>query len=245
MPDRAPLPTDPAALPPTEAPTLAALEPLLGAAGLPPLADAERAAIAAHLRLLDAWNPSINLTRIVGPAERAQRHLLDSLVALPLIERLLPPDGGRIGDLGAGGGFPGVPVAARLLGHRDTATLDLIEATQKKARFLEAVAAASGLAPRLRVRAARAESLARPGGPRYDVVTARAVAPLAELARLALPLLAPGGWLAAWKRAGEGWEAELATATSLLGAGRIRIEPIAAPGLEGGLIALVGPATRV
>ena len=72
-PERTPLPTDARALPATEAETLAALAPLLAAAQLPALSAAESAVVGTHLRLLDAWNPSINLTRIDGAERRARR----------------------------------------------------------------------------------------------------------------------------------------------------------------------------
>jgi len=246
-PHRAPLPTDPQALPPTEVGTLAALIPMLVAAGLPQLSSEEIAVIGVHLRLLDAWNPSINLTRITGEKERAAHHLLDALVAVPLLTRLAARANGngvRIADLGSGGGFPGVPAAARILASHPMATMDLIEATLKKARFLEVVVAATELAPQLSVRAERAELLARPGGPRYDLILSRAVAPLAELTRLATPLLAPGGMLIAWKRDGASWPAELATATSLIGAAAIRVERVSAPALAGSLLVVVDPAAR-
>lgn len=246
--ERAALPSDPSLLPPTERETLAALEPLLVAAGLPTLEAFESAVIAAHLRLLDAWNPAINLTRIVEPNERAVRHLLDALVAVPLVEQLLDTSGEapqRIADLGSGGGFPGVTLAARLLPRRPELRIDLIDATAKKARFLETVVAASGLAPRLAVICARAEELARnPRSQRYDVIVARAVAPLAELARIATPLLRPGGSIVAWKRDGEGWSEELATATSLVGADALRVEPVATPSLNGALLVIVTPRRR-
>jgi len=249
VPARAPLPSDPTLLPPTERETLDALAPLLTAAGLPALDAAATAAITAHLRLLDAWNPAINLTRIVAPTERAERHLLDALVAAPLIEQLLGADANgraRVADLGSGGGFPGIPLAARLLSTRANVQFDLIDATAKKARFLEAVVAASGLAPRLAVVCARAEELARdPRGPRYDVILARAVAPLAELARLATPLLRPGGSLVAWKRDADGWPAELATAESLVGGITLRVERVAAPALAGALLVVITPSRRV
>jgi 16S rRNA G527 N7-methylase RsmG len=92
---------------------------------------------------------------------------------------------------------------------------------------------------------ARAEELARdPRARRYDVIVARAVAPLAELARLALPLLQPGGSLVAWKREGEGWSEELATAASLVGADSLRVEPVSAPALIGALLVVVTPRHR-
>ena len=238
MSERQPLPTDPAALPATERETLAELDRLLAAASRPPLTSSERAVHTAHLRLLDAWNPAINLTRIDGARERALRHLYDALVAVPLVEQLLPR-GGRLADLGSGGGFPGIPLAARLLPAQAATNVDLIEATAKKARFLECVVAASGLSPRLRVLNARAEEIAARGSTRYDLVVARAVAPLTELVRLARPLLAAQGHLLAWKREGDGWDAELATAQSAFGATAIRIERVADSALDRALLVLV------
>ena len=196
--------------------------------------------VTAHLRLLDAWNPAINLTRVSDPRERATRHLLDSLVAAPHIERLLP-NGGKIADLGSGGGFPGMPLAARLLSRHDGLSMTLIESIGKKARFLEAVTAASGLAPRLRVAHARAEELVQGGGVRFDVVTARAVAPLGELIRLAVPLLTPTGSLLAWKRASDEWSAELSAAASFIGQSPIEVVPVNVAVLDGALLVRVTP----
>ena len=192
------------------------------------------------MRLLDAWNPAINLTRVSDPRERATRHLLDSLVAVPHIEKLLP-SGGKIADLGSGGGFPGVPLAARLISRHAGLSMTLIESIGKKARFLEVVTAASGLAPRLRVSHARAEEMAQGGGARFDVVTARAVAPLGELIRLAAPLLTPTGSLLAWKRANDEWSAELSAAASFIGQSAIKVVPMNVNPLEGALLVRVTP----
>lgn len=228
-------------LPPTERETLDELARQLAAAALPELTPGETAAMTAHLRLLDAWNPAINLTRVSDSHERATRHLLDSLVAAPHIERMLSTGHGKIADLGSGGGFPGVPLAARLLTRHDGLSLTLIESIGKKARFLEAVAAASGLAPRLRVAHTRAEELTHGGGARFDLITARAVGPLSELIRLALPILTPTGTLLAWKRAGDGWGAELGTATSFIGSGAIDVIPVNVVALSGALLVRVTP----
>ena len=227
-------------MPPTERETLDELARQLSAASLPEFSAAETAIITAHLRLLDAWNPAINLTRVSDPLERATRHLLDSLVAVPHIEKLLP-SGGKIADLGSGGGFPGVPLAARLLSRHDGLSMTLIESIGKKARFLEAVTAASGLAPRLRVAHARAEVLAQGGGVRFDLITARAIAPLGELIRLAAPLLTPTGSLLAWKRASDEWDAELGAASSFIGTSAIEVIPVGATALDGALLVRVTP----
>lgn len=119
--------------------------------------------------------------------------------------------------------------------------MTLIESIGKKARFLEAVTAASGLSPRLRVAHARAEDLAQGGGVRFDVITARAIAPLGELIRLAAPLLTPTGSLLAWKRAGGDWDAELSAASSFIGSSAIEVAPVNAAGLAGALLVRVAP----
>ena len=227
-------------MPPTERDTLDELAHQLAVASLPSLSSEETAILTAHLRLLDAWNLAINLTRVSDPLERATRHLLDSLVAASHIELLLP-NGGKIADLGSGGGFPGVPLAARLLSHHSNLSMTLIESIGKKARFLEAVTAASGLAPRLRVAHARAEELAHGGGVRFDLITARAIAPLGELIRLAAPLLTPTGSLLAWKRASDEWDAELSAASSFIGTSAIEVIPVGAPALYGALLVRVTP----
>jgi 16S rRNA (guanine527-N7)-methyltransferase len=202
---RDPLPTRVDSLPDLPPAFDAALEPGLDALGLTLSSDA-RAAIDGHVRLLLAWNAAINLTAIRDPADVAVRHVLDSLTALPI---LAGRNVRRLVDLGSGGGFPGLPLAAAANLER----VRLVESVAKKARFLETVVAAAGLADRAEVLALRAEALAvdRARTARWDAVTARAVAPLAELVELAFPLLAPGGCLIAWKSASalEGRDAEL------------------------------------
>jgi 16S rRNA (guanine527-N7)-methyltransferase len=197
---------------------------------LSPLA---RRQIDGHVRLLLAWNRAINLTAITDPGLIAVRHVLDSLSALPL----LGSSPGHLLDLGSGGGFPGVPLAATLPNARMT----LVESVGKKAAFLEAVVEAAGLAGRVAVRAGRAESLVDEG---RDLVLARGVGALADLVELAMPLLRLGGRLVAWKRGD--LSAELAAASraaAVLGA----LEPVIRPiptlrGLEGHVLVEVGKA---
>ena len=187
-----------------------------------------RVAIDGHVRLLLAWNASINLTAIREPAAIALRHVVDSLTGLAIL-RARRVD--RFVDLGTGGGFPGIPLAAALPVDRAL----LIDSIGKKARFLVVAVAAIGLGDRVAADAIRSESLAasRRDRGRWPAVTARAVAPLGELIELAFPLLQPGGVLVAWKR-GEiadraGLGGELAAARSALDAidpdGRIDVIP--------------------
>jgi 16S rRNA (guanine527-N7)-methyltransferase len=183
-----------------------------------------REAIDGHVRLLIAWNAAINLTSVRDPAQIAIRHVADSLTALDTlghagIEAFL--------DLGSGGGFPGLPLAAAM----PAAEALLIDSVNKKARFLQVATEAVGLAERLRVGSVRAEALAADSRhrERWPAVTARAVAPLAELVELAFPLLLPGGLLVAWKRGDlEGERAAAQRAVDGLGGGSIDVRPVAA-----------------
>lgn len=195
--------------------------------------DARRI-IGDHVRLLRAWNAAINLTSIRDPASIAIRHVVDSLAAVPLLlaRRV---GGARVDaflDLGSGGGFPGVPLAAAI----PVARAALVESVGKKAAFLAAAVGATGLAPRVTVAGARAEDLARDPDhrERWPVVTVRAVGGLDELVELAFPLLVPGGMLVAWK----GGDIVDETAAALravagMGGGRIEALPVRASGLEG------------
>ena len=179
--------------------------------------------------MLLAWNAAINLTAVRDPVEIARRHVVDSLAAVPLLRRL----GARsFVDIGSGGGFPGIPLAAALPAERAV----LVESIRKKAAFLEAAAGATGLGERVVVAARRAEDLAAEADhrQRWPAVVARAVGSLAELVELAFPLLGRGGSLVAWK--GELAEDELAVgrrAVAGLGGGRVSVVPAAAPGLAG------------
>ena len=139
---------------------------------------------------------AINLTAIRDPAAVALAHVVDSLSAVAVLR-----DRGvdRFVDLGSGGGYPGIPLAAALPAARAL----LLEPVGKKAALpVGRGDRATGLAGTVEAAAVRAEALAadaRHRG-RWPAVTARAVASLAELVELAFPLLAPGGILVAWKR---------------------------------------------
>lgn len=221
-----------------------ALRAALAALGLT-LSEGERRAIDGHVRLLLAWNRAINLTAIRDPATIATAHVVDSLTAVPWLRARTVPS---LLDLGSGGGFPGLPLAVVL---PDT-EVALVDAVGKKARFLETVVTATGLASRVRVVTARAEAMARSREHReaWSIVTARAVASLADLVELAFPLLAPGGSLIAWKRGGLSAELRAAErAMTALGGGRAEVLTVGAgvADLDGHalVIATRRPAGRV
>lgn len=131
--------------------------------------------------------------------ELSSRHIPECLA----LAALLPGGTRRVLDLGSGGGFPGMVIAIA----RPELEVHLLDATTKKTAFLRA--AASELDVTATVHTGRAEELRqRPDlAGSFDVVTARAVAPLARLVPWAVPFLEPGGVLYAMK--GERWADEL------------------------------------
>jgi 16S rRNA (guanine527-N7)-methyltransferase len=128
----------------------------------------------------------------VVDARAWQVHVVDSLTGLEVQELL---EAGRVGDIGAGAGFPGLVLAVAL----PQAQVDLIESVGRKCEFMRRAAAAAG-ASNATVRNLRSEEWATAEGREaYDAVTARAVGRLSTLAELASPLLKPDGVLVAWK----------------------------------------------
>ena len=112
------------------------------------------------------------------------RHVADSLQLLPLA-----PDAKCWIDLGSGAGFPGLVIACALAG-RPGATVHLVESIGKKAAFLRE--AVNLLQVPAVIHAVRIEDFGKNFKLRPDVVTARALAPLDELLKLAQPLLKTG-----------------------------------------------------
>jgi 16S rRNA (guanine527-N7)-methyltransferase len=166
-----------------------------------------------YRRLLSEWSERMNL---VGPKELDlfwSRHAQDSaqLVGLAPVAR-------RWADLGSGAGFPGLVVAAMIAEHPDTG-VHLVESTGKKAAFLRAVAEAAGLP--VKVFNQRIEDFGPGEGP-YDVVTARALAPLPRLIGYAKPLLDRGARGLFHK--GAEADAELAAAKDALSGGGFKAE---------------------
>jgi 16S rRNA (guanine527-N7)-methyltransferase len=147
--------------------------------------------LSAFVGLLLKANRDLNLTAIRDPDEAWLKHVLESLALARRVE-----DCSSVVDLGSGAGLPGIPLAVAM---PDT-NFVLIEATGKKARFIESSCAELGLG-NVSVLPVRAEQAGRSAGHRgrHDAVLARAVGSLAELVELGLPLLRIGGRLLAVK----------------------------------------------
>lgn len=177
------------------------------------------ATLSRYLDLLLEVNQSFNLTAVRDRDAAWQRHIIDSLTLLPGLIEL--QQGGRIIDVGSGGGLPGIPLAVA----RPDLNVALLEATGKKARFLEKCAHELPL-PNVTVLNARAETIGRHPNHRqhYDAAVCRAVGPLNELLEYTLPLVRVGGIVLAMK--GPKLEGELnaaGDALHILGGGEFEV----------------------
>jgi 16S rRNA (guanine527-N7)-methyltransferase len=157
-------------------------------------------------------------TAVRDPATAVDAHIADALVALALAP---VREARRVADLGSGAGFPGLVLAAALP-HAEVA---LVEANRRKCEFLKRAAAEMELA-NIVVVAQRAESWPAGLGTR-DLVTARALAPLAVLVEYAAPLLGCGGALVAWKgRCDVVEELDAAAAAAATGLEPVEVRPV-------------------
>jgi 16S rRNA (guanine527-N7)-methyltransferase len=208
-----------------------------------------------YYRELAAWNQRLNLTAITGYEEVQRRHFLDSLsclLALPAtpaaqgLPDVVPLQLGsgslRLADVGSGAGFPGIPLKIMLPDARVT----LIEATAKKTVFLRHVIRLLGLGG-IEVLTARAEDVGRMPEHReqYDLVVARAVAPLCVLAEYCLPLCRVRGRVVAQKGSEGAEEAEGAvSAVELLGGTLAGVKPVELEELPGRTLVVIDKVAR-
>lgn len=139
------------------------------------------ARIGDFVALLAQWQARINLVSPASMAQVWQRHVLDSVQLLPLV----PAGTLAAADLGSGSGFPALPlaIATGLPFH-------LYESNLKKAAFLREALRVTGCGGAVHTTRLTGDDFAVPAG--IGVVTARALAPLPELLRLAGPFLRRG-----------------------------------------------------
>lgn len=139
------------------------------------------------LSLLRRWNATHNLTAITSAEELVRTHLLDPLLALPLLSRRAPEARlGPILDVGSGAGIPAIPWALA-----DPALcLVLVEKSGKKAAFLRHALARLGLLTRVSVIQADVARLQHHRT--YAIITSRAFAALPKFLSVTMHLSAPG-----------------------------------------------------
>jgi 16S rRNA (guanine527-N7)-methyltransferase len=135
-------------------------------------------------------------TTVSEPEQAVDIHVADSLSGLVVPELRAAS---WIADVGAGAGFPGLPLAIAL----PRARVDMIESASRKCAVIDRLTHAAGLDNEIvRAMPMRSEERAAWGGREaYDAVTARAVAALPVLVEYASPLVAVGGVFVAWKGA--------------------------------------------
>jgi 16S rRNA (guanine527-N7)-methyltransferase len=137
-----------------------------------------------YASLLVRWQKTINLVAPSTLSQLWQRHILDSAQLMDHV----PSHAASWLDLGSGGGFPGLVCAAIAAETHPRLRFTLVEADLRKAAFLRETARQLGLS--VGVISRRIEDLPPSHA---DVISARALAPLAVLCSHALPHLAPGG----------------------------------------------------
>ena len=159
-----------------------------------PLSDQQKKQFERYFELLIEWNEKINLTAITDKDEVYLKHFYDSIA--PILQGLIPNETIKLLDIGAGAGFPSLPM--KILYPQLNVTI--IDSLNKRINFLQLLAQELDL-DGVHFYHRRAEDLAQDKNFRaqYDFVTARAVARMQVLSELTIPYLKVGGKLLALK----------------------------------------------
>ena len=176
-----------------------------------PLSSEQQNRFSAYCRLIQEWNEKMNLTAITETEEVYEKHFLDCAYALS--EEVT----GKVLDVGSGAGFPGI--VWKIL--KPDLEITLLEPTQKRCRFLNAVIEELQL-QKIEVVSRRAEEYITERREYYDTVTARAVADLSVLSELCLPFVRKGGYFAAMKGANAEEELQRAEKAIRILGGRVK-----------------------
>ena len=158
------------------------------------LTDQQKAQFEHYFELLVEWNQKINLTAITEKEEVYLKHFYDSIA--PILQGLIENQEIKLLDIGAGAGFPSLPM--KILYPQLDVTI--IDSLNKRINFLQLLAEEQGLEG-VHFYHGRAEDFAQDKKFRaqFDIVTARAVARMQVLSELTIPYLKVGGKLLALK----------------------------------------------
>lgn len=180
------------------------------------LSEAQHEKLLDYLALLLKWNAVYNLTSVRDPRQMVTQHLLDAMTALPAFSSAM-----RVLDVGSGGGLPGVVLAI----WAPQTQVHMIDTVHKKTAFLTQVKAELGLANAY-VHTGRVEQLEVKQ--KFDVITSRAFAELADFVNWSGHLLKEGGQMIALKgqapleeisRLPSGWQLQ-------------KLQPLSVPGMD-------------
>ena len=154
------------------------------------LTDEELNNLDKYYQILKEENSKYNLTRIIEEEDVYLKHFYDSLTIIKVVNI----DNQSICDLGSGAGFPGLVLAICF----PNAKLTLIEANGKKCHFLNIVKESLNL-DNVTIINTRVEDYSKKNREVFDIVTARAVAPLKHLLEYGIPLVNGNGYFIAMK----------------------------------------------
>ena len=209
---------------------------------VPDLDDAARATLVSkmeqYIKEIILFNSAYNLTNTSDHDELVVRHILDSLAGYEIIKNQLEQRAGEgqlvVGDIGSGGGLPGIPLASAFLcagdvGGEGVSALQfkLVERMAKRCSFLENCCALLGL-KNVEVQNLEAE---RVPAESFDLITFRAFRPLDEkMTKTLLRMVKKGGVLCAYKAKSDNIKEEMNGIKSLVS--EYEVCPLKVPGLE-------------
>lgn len=177
-----------------------------------------------YYEILVEWNKVMNLTGITEYQEVVEKHFLDSLSIVKVMDM---DQVERVIDVGTGAGFPGIPLKIAF----PKLDIVLLDSLNKRIRFLDHVIEELGLEG-IRTIHGRAEDFARDGKyrERFDLCVSRAVANLSSLSEYCLPYVKVGGRFVSYKSGDIEEEVNDASkAIALLGGKKERIEKFQLP----------------
>lgn len=193
------------------------------------LTDKQKQQFKLYFKMLIEVNEHVNLTRITEEDEVYLKHFYDSITPLFTFGAVFK-DGATLCDVGAGAGFPSIPLKILKPGLKVT----IIDSLQKRLNFLKDLISELGLTD-VELVHGRAEDVGQNKlyRERFDIVTARAVARMSVLSEYCLPLVKKGGYFVALK--GPKAEDELddgKKALEVLGGKLIKDEELTLPASE-------------
>lgn len=193
------------------------------------LTDKQKQQFKLYFKMLIEVNEHVNLTRITEEDEVYLKHFYDSITPLFTFSAVFK-DGATLCDVGAGAGFPSIPLKILKPGLKVT----IVDSLQKRLNFLKDLISELGLTD-VELVHGRAEDVGQNKlyRERFDIVTARAVARMSVLSEYCLPLVKKGGYFVALK--GPKAEDELddgKKALEVLGGKLIKDEELTLPASE-------------